>query len=194
MIKLKLLMLGSGVLAGSLILGLVAWPAAGGRSEADPKAGVSASQQAALAAGDVDAAYAVAADLVLNCLGERGVPEPKLASAADGSAQFSWAGADSRETAQSYGEIYKECYFEFMDDVDRAWQTSDAAELAAAARGQAVLACVKEKHPEIRFASTPEELMPQLAKIDQLPGNPLSLCIATVGGGSNQIKFAPPTN
>src|SRR5690242_2881636 len=101
--RLKLISLGTGAAIGTLAVGFVAWGTEAGHTESDPKAGVSASQQAALATGDVDAASAAAGDLVLRCLRERGVPAARLARASDGSIQFSWGGSDSRSLARSYG-------------------------------------------------------------------------------------------
>jgi hypothetical protein len=183
-----------GIVVGTVMLAVWWGGLAKNQGKAEPAFDIPASQQALLAASDVEGAYSAAGDQVLSCLRERGVPEPISVRGADGTLQFSWAGSDTREQARAYGDIYKACYFEYMDDIDRAWQTSDTTVRAATERGVAVLACVKEKHPELQFARTTEELMPQLAKVDQLPGNPLSLCIATVGGGSNQIKFVPPSN
>lgn len=167
--------------------------ATSGHGAQEPGVEITRSQQETLdEASTLDAAYLRAGEHLLACLGERGVPGASLARGGDGRIEFAWDGAPSREVAQQRGEVFHACYLEHMDDVDRLWQQSDANSRAAIERGRAVLACVSASQPGIVFASTEEELMPQLASLDVTADGVVTRCITDAAGGSSLVRFTPP--
>jgi hypothetical protein len=173
-------------------LALGAWPAltSAGTDPSNRTTTVTLSQQKTLDANpELRMAYEAAAENTRYCLETEGIDGTTLTYDAAGNARFDWSGFSERSEAQASGEVFKSCYFEQFDDIDRAWQQSGPATEAAVERGWAMMRCIEVHDPAVRFPQDELGVIEQMLALYASDDPGVQGCISEAG--TTMVAFTP---
>lgn len=181
-------------MAGSLVTAVVfaasiAVDSRLGEASEDPAQSISPSQSRTLAdSPSLPAAYSNAAEKTAACLEERGLRDVSWSADAAGKVAFVWGGYAIREDAQASGEVYKSCYFEHLDDIDRLWQQDGAQAIAAAERGRQVIACI-ESGTGSDLTGDESGIAQQIYRLEREGNSVAANCLKAAG--TSMLRFLP---